>query len=85
MKTVDEAYNGYKNYETWNVALWIGNDESLYKQAKKFKHWGYSDFVKFLHEYSVCHHATPDGVEWDDPHLDIEALDKFLSEIGDAS
>ena len=21
-------YNGYKNYQTWNVALWIDNDES---------------------------------------------------------
>ena len=21
------AYNGWSNYETWNVALWIGNEE----------------------------------------------------------
>ena len=24
------AYNGWENYETWNVALWFGNDEGLY-------------------------------------------------------
>ena len=30
------AYNGWKNYETWNVALWLGNDEGLYRTAKDF-------------------------------------------------
>lgn len=23
----EKQYNGWTNYETWNVALWIGNDE----------------------------------------------------------
>ena len=26
-------YNGYKNWNHWNVSLWINNDEGLYRQA----------------------------------------------------
>lgn len=27
------SYNGWANYETWNVALWLGNDEGTYRSA----------------------------------------------------
>lgn len=26
------AYNGWTNYETWNVALWIDNDQGSYSE-----------------------------------------------------
>ena len=29
------SYNGWKNYETWNVALWIDNDEGSYTYARE--------------------------------------------------
>jgi hypothetical protein len=29
----NEGYNGYANYETWNVCLWLDNDQGSYQ------HW----------------------------------------------
>lgn len=31
------TYNGHKNYNHWNVSLWINNDEGLYRMALDHK------------------------------------------------
>ena len=31
------TYQGWKNWETWNVALWFGNDRVLYDDVRKHK------------------------------------------------
>lgn len=28
-------YNGHKNWNHWNVSLWINNDEGLYNMARQ--------------------------------------------------
>ena len=30
-------YNGYKNWETWNVVLWVFNDEANYRDYLQYK------------------------------------------------
>ena len=37
------TYNGWSNYETWNVALWISGDEYNYLIARESK--DYLDIV----------------------------------------
>ena len=39
--TNESGYNGWKNYETWNVALWIDNDRGSYgtRQAMAQEAW----------------------------------------------
>jgi hypothetical protein len=31
----DSGYNGWANYETWNVALWMQNDIGYYELAQE--------------------------------------------------
>ena len=71
--------NGWSNYETWNVALWIQNDEGLYEMARMVAPYGYKEFCQTLKENDIM--ATPDGVRWDDATLDIEELDEMMAEL----
>lgn len=80
----DTTYNGWKNYVTWNVALWIGNDEGLYHLAKEAG--SYSSFVTRIRESTgeslmPINFETPDEVAWNDSGLDHEALDEMIGEL----
>ena len=79
----DTSYYGWKNYETWNVALWIGNDESLYNDARAFHRLGYKEWVRHMRAMfgDGTFVATPDGVNWNDSKLDIEALNELLGDL----
>lgn len=35
MTTTDTTYNGWANYPTWAVNLWLSNDEGLYRNAQQ--------------------------------------------------
>ena len=68
--------NGWANYETWNVALWIGNEEYLYEIAK-----GCKSFLNFVERVEDIMWDTPDGVSLTDPNLDIAELDDMILEL----
>jgi len=75
------TYNGWKNYETWNVVLWMSNDYGWYQVVKGHKKFPtpYLSFRRQLWE-SFQKVKTGDGVSlWDDS-LDIQALDELINE-----
>jgi hypothetical protein len=69
-------YNGFKNYETWNVVLWIDNDEGLYSIAKSCR--TYTEFVEEMRELGSI--ETGDSVAWNDSGLDIQKLNDIFEE-----
>ena len=63
----DTTYNGWSNYQTWNVVLWIENDEDLYNLVNQFEIACYEDLLDVL--YDCGSKETPDGVKWTDPKI----------------
>ena len=62
-----EKYNGWHDWTTWNVALWINNEESIYNIAKDC-----NDYIDFLFEMqAMCgFYSTPDGADYGEANLD---------------
>lgn len=69
---VDQLYNGWTNYQTWNVALWISNDATLNSIAAKCEN--FTAFKKFLKTVNVL--CTPDGVYYADQKVDTVNINK---------
>jgi hypothetical protein len=85
MKT-EEDYNGWKNRQTWNVALWINNEESLYRAAVEFvksrktKRALYPRFIKYM---GMDHDRTPDNIAWMGQRLSYRELNAMMLELID--
>ena len=70
-----EKYNGWNDWTTWNVALWIRNDQTYYNIATECK-----DYMDFLYEMQamIGSFATPDGADWGEAN--IEEMNEVIEE-----
>ena len=60
----DNTYNGWANWETWQILLWASNEEDLHKQTTRFVRWaswrdGFDLKVKTFF-YDMFPNGTPD-------------------------
>lgn len=74
---LDVTYSTWTNYKTWNVSLYINNDESIYKTIQQDEICCYEDLLEVLFDCGST--ETPDGVMWNDPEINrLEINDKVF-------
>jgi len=89
VQTKRQTMNGWANYETWNAALWIGNDEFLYNTAKACVEFcapwetPWEKFVRCMTEGQIGRHleTTGDGVAWNDPAIDAAEMEEMMADL----
>jgi len=58
------GYNGHKDWDHWNVSLWINNDETIYGAAYiMVSHMGAKEAAKTLAK-TLTGTKTPDGAKY---------------------
>ena len=81
-----QTYNGWANYETWNVPSGFNNERKLYNNLKHcdvVRDGGaYGNFVNILQDCWGRTH-TPDNVAWDDVNIDGIEVNEMMAELID--
>lgn len=80
--TYETTYNGWKNYNTWNVALWINNDFPIYKRVQSIMmdnpSLTYKELITIM---TLPGDTTPDGVDWLSDDLAYDELNEMVKEL----
>ena len=79
----DQTYEGWWNRATWNVALWISNDEPLYRAACDFmkRYTGKHPYWNFIMDMGLRDQRTPDGFKWNGTALRYQELNDMMREF----
>lgn len=80
------TYEGWTNYETWNVALWLNNDYPLYQRMVAYLKDNLRDGKVPVYGHMLTHmginhaHTTGDKVRWWDDAVDRAEIEAMLLE-----
>jgi len=92
----DNTYNGWKNYETWNVNLWIQNDEGLYGFVRDgleslmdrcdndWENVSLTDLKELVRD-AFGSNKTPDGVSLFSNEIDWDEISDALLELAEGN
>ena len=71
-----KKYNGWADYTTWNCALWINNEPTIYNLAAECV-----DYSEFLYEMQVMcgFFETPDGADYGE--ADYDEMNELIQSI----
>ena len=82
----EKNYNGWKNRQTWNVALWIENDECLYRSAVDFmkSYKGVKPYASFIKNMGLQYDKTPDNIKYISTRICYKELNNMMNEFKEA-
>jgi len=72
------SYNGWTNWETWNVAMWIGNDEMFSRIMTLSAKGDWEMFKALAMQFGIT--KTPDGVDFESSEVNQDELRKAFAE-----
>jgi len=83
---VSENYLGWKNRDTWNVILWLQNDEGLYNalsnesraMKRAMSEWSPALAREFCHRWMGD--KTPDGIPLSSKDIDWDEVAEAMNE-----